>query len=122
MVNKYSSSLGYKDPFGNLTRKEISIYYLLLEKHQEIKRVNAWEGFIDRDYWDSEWIVKSKMYRDGSFNILTKDLATFFGTDVSCIPRYLSRLAKQKLIELDYIPSKYGEIRKIYVKEIQNAE
>jgi len=101
MSNEYDSIIA--NPFKNLTKPQIDIYYTLLNYHKHCLN----EGLLEED---------------GSLSVSNNFLAEIHKTNPTVISRNIKGLANNGFIKLSYKPSGKGVLRYIFIpKEIKHG-
>lgn len=100
MDNKNSTSVA-QNPFEGLSKSAIDTYFVLLETFKALRLVND-------------------LNKDGSFVFTNDEIATCIHRNAVTARNNITKLVKRGLIDVNYTPNRYGEIRKIYVKSLEN--
>lgn len=95
MTNK-NNVIVSDNPFKNLTRTEIDLYYILLNLQIHYEK-------------------ESMLEDDGYFIVGNLQLSNSIDKNIYTVSRGIAKLIENDLIKVKYIPSKNGEIRKVHV-------
>lgn len=106
MSNKLMTIIEQENPYSNLTRRQIDLYFYFKAIHEGKK-------------WDQN-TIDIKFNEDNSFTITNENISKLLGVVPRVVNRCLAALIKERIISVIYIPNKAGLIRKIYWKGLPN--